>query len=469
MHYRNKVYPKNIESPFRPDEIFFSTTNLKGIILSGNSVFYRTSKYSKEELVGAPHNIVRHPDMPRIIFKLLWDYIKSGKPIVAYVKNMAKDGSYYWVLATVMPVKDDDGNTRKYLSIRIKPTTEYLDLVNRIYKELLEEEKKGGMEASYKRLLEEIKKYGYEDYDQFMADVLSKELESKKDVLKVEEIDMDGLYDNTVFSKIVKNIFEQAKKLYTTYDSIYGKINIFNNFSQVLQEKSENIFRLTDYIRLISLNSSVESFKLGSKGASFSVLSAEMRKNSEMGNKIISEMKELTTKIMDKIENMVILINISRLQVITITKFVREILEDLKKGSFTGEEEQEFKTNVKDLLQLLKTDSVEIVHYSTEIMDLLKKIDEYMKRLKILIKRLEFLYLNGMVESAHHTETSFSIIFTEVNKLVESTRNVLSELHTPLFDVIQKNKELGNEFKEVDAVVKRMYHHLNQIAEKVGG
>jgi len=92
-----------------------------------------------------------------------------------------------------------------------------------------------------------------------------------------------------------------------------------------------------------------------------------------------------------------------------------------------------------------------------------------MKRLKILIKRLEFLYLNGMVESAHHTETSFSIIFTEVNKLVESTRNVLSELHTPLFDVIQKNKELGNEFKEVDAVVKRMYHHLNQIAEKVGG
>ncbi|MBK3332588.1 methyl-accepting chemotaxis protein [Persephonella atlantica] len=467
MHHRNKIYPKNIESPFKPDEIFFSTTNLKGIILAGNSIFYRTSKYSKDELIGSPHNIIRHPDMPRIVFKLLWDYIKSGRPIVAYVKNMAKDGSYYWVLATVMPVKDDKGIAKKYLSIRIKPTTEYLDLVGRLYKELLEEEKKGGMEASYRKLLEELNKYGYADYDQFMADILSKELESKKDVLKVEEI--EGFIDGTEFSKIVRSIFNLAKRLDNTYSSIYGKINTFNNFSHILEEKSENIFRLTDYIRLISLNSSVESFKLGSKGASFSVLSAEMRKNSEMGNRIINEMKGLTTKIMEKIEHMVVLINISRLQVIAITKFIREVLEDLKKGNFNSEEEQEFQINVQDLLQLLKNYSDDVVQYSGDIMELLNDIDDYMKKLKILIKRLEFLYLNGMVESAHHTETSFSIIFTEVNKLVESTRDVLTSLHTPLFDVIQKNKELKNEFKEVDTIVKKMYYHLSQIAERVAG
>ncbi|NPA13072.1 MAG: PAS domain-containing protein, partial [Aquificae bacterium] len=257
MHYRNKVYPKNMESPFKPDEMFFSMTDLKGIILSGNEVFYRVSKYSREELIGAPHNIIRHPDMPRIVFKLLWDYIQSGKPIVAYVKNMAKDGSYYWVLATVMPLKDENGQIVKYISIRIKPTTELLDVVSKLYKELLEEEKKGGMDASYKKLMEALNSLGFKSYDDFMKMVLAKELEAKKDILKVEEL--RGIYLDTDFFKVIKNAFDIARKLDSIYDSIYEKIAIFENFTKVLQEKSDRIFRLTDYIRLISLNSSVES------------------------------------------------------------------------------------------------------------------------------------------------------------------------------------------------------------------
>ncbi|WP_081826555.1 PAS domain-containing methyl-accepting chemotaxis protein [Persephonella sp. KM09-Lau-8] len=465
MHYRTKIHPKNIESPFKPDEMFFSVTDLKGIILTGNDVFYRTSKYSKDELTGAPHNIIRHPDMPRIIFKLLWDYIQSGKPIVAYVKNMAKDGSYYWVLATVMPLKDERGKPKKYVSIRIKPTTEYLDLINRVYKELLEEEKKGGMEASYKKLMEILNSYGFSSYDQFMKVILAKELESKKDILKVEEF--KDLSLDTHFSKVVHSVFEAARKLNKIYDSIYDKINIFENFTKVLQEKSDRIFSLTDYIRLISLNSSVESFKLGSKGASFSVLSAEMRKNSEMGNKIIDDMKKQTIKIMDDMDHIVILINISKLQVIMITKFLREVLEKLQGGELTEEENKEIEQNIRDLLQILITDAKEIMNYSIDMQELLNMIDEDMKKLKILVKRLEFLYLNGMVESAHHTETSFSIIFTEVNKLVESTREVLGTLHTPLFEVIDKNKEMGREFKEVDRIIEKMYRELDLLTETV--
>ncbi|WP_457626832.1 methyl-accepting chemotaxis protein [Persephonella sp.] len=463
MHYRSKVYPKNMESPFRPDEMFFSITDLKGIILSGNKVFYRTSKYTREELIGAPHNIIRHPDMPRIIFKLLWDYIRSGKPIVAYVKNMAKDGSYYWVLATVMPLKDEYGQIQKYVSIRIKPTTEYLDLVNRLYKELLEEEKKGGMDASYQKLVETLKSLGYESYDEFMKDVLSKELESKKDILKVEEL--KGIHMDNEFFRIIKRTFDIARKLDELYDSIYEKISIFENFTNVLQEKSDRIFRLTDYIRLISLNSSVESFKLGSKGASFSVLSAEMRKNSEMGNKIIDEMKKQTELIMKDMDRIVILINISKLQIIMITKFLKETLESLQSGNSSEEERKEVESNLRDLLHLLLTDAREIAEYSSDMQTQLKKIDEHMKKLKILVKRLEFLYLNGMVESAHHTETSFSIIFTEVNKLVDSTREVMGSLHTPLFEVIQKNKELGLEFKEVDVLINKMYEELNSLTQ----
>jgi aerotaxis receptor len=463
MHYRTKVHPKNVESPFRPDEMFFSVTDLKGIILSGNDVFYRTSKFSKEELIGAPHNIIRHPDMPRIIFKLLWDYIKSGKPIVAYVKNMAKDGSYYWVLATVMPLKDENGRPKKYISIRIKPSTEYFELIKGLYRELLEAERTGGMDASYKLLIEKLKDLGYESYDQFMKEVLSKELEAKKDVLKVETLDHTEHTNH--FGRVIKRIFDISLKLNSIYDSIYQKITAFENFAKVLQEKSNTIFSLTDYIRLISLNSSVESFKLGSKGASFSVLSAEMRKNSEMGNKIIEDMKKQTKNIMEDMNLIVVLINISKLQIIMITKFLREVLQNLESETSSREEQKDIETNLRDLLLLLITDARDIAETSEDMQSQLKKIDEYMKKLKILIKRLEFLYLNGMVESAHHTETSFSIIFTEVNKLVESTREVLDSLHVPLFDVIQKNKNMIKEFKEVEGLVKKIYEELNTLEE----
>jgi aerotaxis receptor len=125
------VTPKNIESIFDIDERFFSTTDKRGDILSGNNVFIKVSKYTKEELIGRPHNIIRHPDMPKAVFKVLWDYIDNGKTITAYVKNMAKDGSFYWVLATVFPINN------RYLSIRIKPTSSIFSLIPSIYKKMI--------------------------------------------------------------------------------------------------------------------------------------------------------------------------------------------------------------------------------------------------------------------------------------------------------------------------------------------
>ena len=86
--------PQPIESPFAINEVFFSKTDTKGIIEYGNRVFYTTAKYTPQELIGKPHSIVRHPDMPKAVFKLLWDYIKADKPFAGYVKNLAKDGSY---------------------------------------------------------------------------------------------------------------------------------------------------------------------------------------------------------------------------------------------------------------------------------------------------------------------------------------------------------------------------------------
>ena len=101
------------------NELFFSTTDQKGVITAGNQVFERVSGYALEDMVGRAHNIVRHPDMPRAVFRLLWDTIGAGRPIAAYVRNRAADGAYYWVMASVVPIAGG------YLSVRLAPGSEH--------------------------------------------------------------------------------------------------------------------------------------------------------------------------------------------------------------------------------------------------------------------------------------------------------------------------------------------------------
>lgn len=115
MAQQDTVEPIDVEHEVGVDDYFFSTTDRKGIIEEANSVFVRLSRYEHERLHGAPHNIIRHPDMPGGAFKLVWDQIEAGRPACGYVKNMSADGGTYWVFATLMPVGD------KYLSVRMKP------------------------------------------------------------------------------------------------------------------------------------------------------------------------------------------------------------------------------------------------------------------------------------------------------------------------------------------------------------
>ncbi len=163
---KRNISPKNTEVPYPDGKLIVSKTDTKGKITYCNELFIQMSGYTEEELIDQPHNIIRHPDMPRLIFKLLWDTIQSGEEINAYVKNMAKDGSYYWVLANVTPSFDKNDTIIGYFSVRRKPKKEALSVIEPLYRALLEEERRGGMEASAKyleRLLKE-KETSYEEF-----------------------------------------------------------------------------------------------------------------------------------------------------------------------------------------------------------------------------------------------------------------------------------------------------------------
>ena len=138
------ITPTTVEKVMREDDYIVSKTDLKGRITYGNRIFIEFSGYTEKELLGTQHNIIRHPDMPRAVFKLLWDTIAAGRECNAYVKNLAKDGSYYWVFANVTPDRDPSGNIVGYHSVRRKPKASGVKTASEVYRAMLDAEKKAG-------------------------------------------------------------------------------------------------------------------------------------------------------------------------------------------------------------------------------------------------------------------------------------------------------------------------------------
>jgi len=155
----------------REEDFIVSMTDIKGRLTYGNRIFIEFSGYSEAELIGTQHNIIRHPDMPRGVFKLLWDKIQAGDECFAYVKNMSKDGSFYWVFANVTPTFDTDGKITGYLSVRRKPRISGIQVVTGLYAAMLEEEKKAGaanaIAASTKLLVDVLNEKGL-SYDELI-------------------------------------------------------------------------------------------------------------------------------------------------------------------------------------------------------------------------------------------------------------------------------------------------------------
>lgn len=166
------------ERTFPADEIIVSKTDPKGRLVYVNDVFLDVSGYGEDEVIGQPHSIIRHPEMPRCIFKLLWDRISGGDEIFAYVNNRAKNGDNYWVLAHVTPCFHGDGKTIVgYHSNRRLPGRQAVRGMADLYRGLLAEEnrhadRKAGLAASFAMLRNTVAEAGFDSYDHFIFSII---------------------------------------------------------------------------------------------------------------------------------------------------------------------------------------------------------------------------------------------------------------------------------------------------------
>lgn len=134
--------PSGVERFFPEEEIIVSKTDLKGRMTYANDTFIRVSGYDEDELLGAPHSLIRHPDMPRAVFKLLWDTLGRGAEVFAYVNNLARNGDNYWVFAHVTPSRDENGAVVAYHSNRRVPERRCVHAVSGLYEQLRAEEQR---------------------------------------------------------------------------------------------------------------------------------------------------------------------------------------------------------------------------------------------------------------------------------------------------------------------------------------
>ena len=165
--------PIDREVQWDKTKTLISETDVKGTITNVNDVFCAVAHYSASELIGQPHNLIRHPDMPKLIFKLLWDNLKVGNNFVGVIKNLAKTGEYYWVVTDFEMRRDAMGNITHYIGRRKSvPEAAINNYLAPFYESLLKMEKIGGVELSSRFFKNYLTKQG-KDYIDFVISIMS--------------------------------------------------------------------------------------------------------------------------------------------------------------------------------------------------------------------------------------------------------------------------------------------------------
>ncbi|QKJ22676.1 PAS domain-containing protein [Poseidonibacter lekithochrous] len=251
-------------------DMIVSTTDKKGTIIYANDIFCDIAGYKRSEVIGQPHNMIRHPQMPKAIFKLLWNRVLNGEVIYAFVKNIARNGDYYWVKAYVKPIIVN-GEVVKITSYR-KPLNSFAkDYITKLYNTLLEYEKTHSVDESLQFVQAYLKERNL-TYDQFI-DRLS--LEKSVENIAIRNIDYNKERNtHLIFKEYLNSCIKngQIQELEDKKHSVYKFREIFENMKnesftsdeawiQLVQNHSKFHASVDKYIQKAKENENMSSFK----------------------------------------------------------------------------------------------------------------------------------------------------------------------------------------------------------------
>lgn len=434
-----KPAPINKEVPFGFDELFFSTTDERGVIDFGNEVFIRVSGYAPEQIIGAPHNIIRHPDMPRCVFKLFWKILKQNLPVGAFVKNLAIDGSYYWVFAFAFPVKDG------YLSIRFRPSSTLFPAVQDLYADVLKKEKTTSMDDAEEYLLKCLSEKGFQSYEDFMVYAITTELQAHEDHASKKTQQL------TNSDHILKKITDIRNVTSADLNRSFSKVTLFEESSKSFSEKIHSLNDEFKKLKFLSMNMNIMAANIGEKAATLSTISEEFaRLAGQIENQMVIFSK-FTEELLVVIKKCSLNLGALKSQMNMVDFFLKESIGN---GNFEGmRKNREIFTTLFELT--VSSLSSDLVKLKSELDNIAGQIFEIQK----VINGLQIIKQTGSIESARNDDlrTAFNVYLQEMSVFIGFLRTSIAELNTHRESIAKNAVEVQNSASGIRSNISELF------------
>ncbi len=308
-----------------PHEMFFSLTDERGVITGANSVFMRIAAYSRAELLGTAHNVVRAPEMPAGVFRLMWDVIEGGNPFAGYVLNTAHDGARYWVFATVTPVEGG------YLSVRSAPSVEAIwvkaaGIYERVLRQEIEARAKGATrreaaELGKRLILEELARIGFSSYEDFMRAALPAEASARSERAESTRPAVAAGEDPTY-----GEIYTIASSIDRETSALLSELSHYSELSDSLSRASDDTAAAAHELAAATVSARAASEMVQQQAPAVLSTAAAMAQG---GERTLESLEQLTVKLeadYGLIADLQIRIAISKLHADWVMSFVEELL-----------------------------------------------------------------------------------------------------------------------------------------------
>jgi aerotaxis receptor len=449
--------PRDVPCDFRANEAFFSCTDRRGIIQAGNAVFTRVSGYAESELIGQPHNLIRHPDVPRAVFQLLWDNLLRGQPIAAYVKNLAKDGRYYWVLALVSPAEGG------FLSIRIKPSSQLQPVVESLYREMgaieaAHADEKAGMAAAAAHLQQALRKLGFTDYDAFMRlSLLREELNARDAILQREQLGLFATLPAPGADPLLGAIHEACHAGRSTYEQLrvhYTRVNDLAELNSGLTTISRRILGLTADFGIVAFNVALKASKLGHEGMGIAVIAGHLNESSARIGGVVRDVAHRIDAVSERLAGAIFNLAWSRLQFEMAVIYYHEIRGELgPEGRGLSARQVEVRLG---MMQRLRAALAETGGHARrgfeELARELAGLSAHSEELDRIMTALQVAQVGGLVEASRLSEdAAFSTIFAEVRTQIEGTKKELRTLE----DIVDRLHGMAREASIIGGAIQK--------------